>query len=346
MSAPHTNSPPPSYGHAPVMCAEVIAALQPRDGGTYIDGTFGAGGYSRAILDAADCRVWAIDRDPEAVARAGDLIRACDGRLTVVEGRFGDMDRLLSERGVTAVDGVTLDLGVSSMQIDDPERGFSFRFDGPLDMRQEKSGPSAADLVNDTDESVLADIIYRYGEERQARRIARAIVAARAEARIERTGQLADIVRAVYRRGPSASKGAKIDPATRTFQAIRIEVNGELDELERGLAAAEMILAPGGRLAVVSFHSLEDRIVKDFMRTRSGTRPAQSRHLPAPADAGPSATFALVGRSAQKPTEEETRRNPRARSARLRVAERTAVGRTADRTAISSRPDAGAGKGR
>ena len=308
------------YGHEPVMLAEVIAALQPRDGGTYIDGTFGAGGYTTAILDAADCRVWAIDRDPTAVQRAADLVRRYDGRLTVIEGRFGDMDALMAAHGVGPVDGVALDLGVSSMQIDDPDRGFSFRFDGPLDMRQEMAGPSAADLVNGAEEGVLADIIFKYGEERQARRIAHAIVYARAEGPIATTAQLAEIVRGAYR----GARESKIDPATRTFQAIRIEVNRELDELERGLAAAEIVLAPGGRLAVVSFHSLEDRIVKDFLRERSGRTPAASRHLPADPRASIPATFALPKGSAEKPTDAETRRNPRARSARLRVAERTA----------------------
>ncbi len=308
-----------AYSHDPVMVAEVVAALQPRDGGLYVDGTFGAGGYSRAILDAADCRVWAIDRDPDAVRDAAELLTRYAGRLTVVEGRFGDMDRLLAERGVGPVDGIALDLGVSSMQIDDPERGFSFRADGPLDMRQERAGRSAADVVNEAPESVLADIIYNYGEERQARRIARAIVAARTNGPIDRTGRLAEIVRAAYR-GPAP----KIDPATRTFQAIRIEVNGELDEIERGLAAAEILLAPGGRLAVVSFHSLEDRAVKEFLRTASGEVPAASRHIP---DTGRRATprFRLVKRGAVKPGAEETARNPRARSARLRIAERTAA---------------------
>jgi 16S rRNA (cytosine1402-N4)-methyltransferase len=308
-----------AYSHDPVMVAEVVAALQPRDGGLYVDGTFGAGGYSRAILDAADCRVWAIDRDPDAVRDAADLLTRYAGRLTVIEGRFGDMDRLLSERGIGPVDGIALDLGVSSMQINDPERGFSFRTDGPLDMRQERAGRSAADVVNEAAESVLADIIYKYGEERQARRIARAIVAARADERIARTGRLAEIVRAAYR-GPAS----KIDPATRTFQAVRIEVNGELDEIDRGLAAAEILLAPGGRLAVVSFHSLEDRAVKEFLRAASGEVPAASRHMP---DAGRRAEprFRLVKRGTVKPGADETARNPRARSARLRIAERTAA---------------------
>lgn len=314
-------SPAPAFGHEPVMIDEVLAALQPRDGGRYVDGTFGAGGYTAAILEAADCRVWAIDRDPDAVANAAALVDKYAGRLTVIEGRFGDMADILARQGIDTVDGIALDLGVSSMQIDDPARGFSFRSDGPLDMRQGKDGLSATDLVNDADESVLADIIFKYGEERQARRIARAIVRARADAPITRTGQLADIVRNTYRGGRSS----KTDPATRTFQAIRIQVNEELDELERGLQAAEIILAPGGRLAVVSFHSLEDRIVKEFLRTHSGDVPTVSRHLPAATISTAEPLFKLVRRGAQKPTDAETRRNPRARSAKLRIAERTST---------------------
>lgn len=313
--------PRQGFGHEPVMIDEVLAALQPHDGGRYVDGTFGAGGYTSAILEAADCRVWAIDRDPDAVSGAADLIEKYAGRLTVIEGRFGDMAEILSREGVAAVDGVALDLGVSSMQIDDPERGFSFRHDGPLDMRQGKDGLSASDLVNEADENILADIIFKYGEERQARRIARAIVNARVEAPITRTGQLADIVRGTYRGGRSS----KTDPATRTFQAIRIQVNEELDEIERGLNGAEIVLAPGGRLAVVSFHSLEDRIVKEFMRTHSGDVPTVSRHMPAAAPTGSAPCFKLVRRGAQKPGDAETKRNPRSRSARLRVAERTSA---------------------
>ena len=247
--------------HDPVLIDEVIGSLQPRAGGQYVDGTFGAGGYSRAILEAADCKVWAIDRDPDVILHAAEIVTEFEGRLTVIEGRFGDMRALLADHGVGAVDGITLDLGVSSMQLDHGERGFSFRFDGPLDMRQSRDGRSAADIVNETDESVLADIIFKYGEERQARRIARAIVAARSGVSLTRTAQLADIIRSVYRGGSKS----KTDPATRTFQAIRIETNDELGELERGLAASEILLAPGGRLAVVSFHSLEDRIVKQFL---------------------------------------------------------------------------------
>jgi len=311
----------PAFGHEPVMINEVLAALQPRDGGRYVDGTFGAGGYTSAILDAADCRVWAIDRDPGAVAGAAELVEKYAGRLTVIEGRFGNMAEILSRQGIEAVDGIALDLGVSSMQIDDPERGFSFRNDGPLDMRQGKDGLSASDLVNEADEGVLADIIFKYGEERQARRIARAIVNVRAETPITRTGQLADIVRNTYRGGRSS----KTDPATKTFQAIRIQVNEELDEIERGLRGAEIVLAPGGRLAVVSFHSLEDRIVKEFLRIHSGEVPTVSRHMPAAAQIGPTPRFTLVRRGTQKPTDAETKRNPRSRSARLRVAERTSA---------------------
>lgn len=307
----------PAFGHEPVMIDEVIAALQPRDGGHYVDGTFGAGGYTTAILEAADCRVWAIDRDPDAVASAATLLDRYASRLTVIEGRFGTMTELLAGNGIDAVDGIALDLGVSSMQIDDPARGFSFRNDGPLDMRQGKDGLTASDLVNEADESVLADIIFNYGEERQARRIARAIVNARADAPITRTSQLAGIVRNTYR-GHS-----KTDPATRTFQAIRIQVNEELGELERGLESAEILLAPGGRLAVVSFHSLEDRIVKEFLRAHSGELPTVSRHLPAAVAPDIEPCFKLIRRGAQKPSNTETRRNPRSRSARLRVAERT-----------------------
>lgn len=319
MDAP-TNSTP-ANGHVPVMIDEVLVALQPRDGGRYVDGTLGAGGYTSKILDAADCRVWAIDRDADAIAGASELVEKYAGRLKVIEGRFGDMAEILSSVGIEAVDGIALDLGVSSMQIDDPKRGFSFRHDGPLDMRQGKDGLSASDFVNEADEGVLADIIFNYGEERQARRIARAIVNARTNTPITRTSQLADIIRNNYRGGRSS----KTDPATKTFQAIRIQVNEELDEVKRGLRGAEIMLAPGGRLAVVSFHSLEDRIVKDFLRTHSGEIPTVSRHLPAATPAGPEARFSLVRRGAQKPTVEETKVNPRSRSARLRIAERTSA---------------------
>lgn len=301
--------------HIPVMLEEVVAALAPAPGCVIVDGTFGAGGYSRALL-AAGATVYGIDRDPDAVANGRELAKSYDGRLTVLAGRFGDMAELLAAEGVTLVDGVTLDLGVSSMQLDQAERGFSFLRDGPLDMRMEQAGPSAADLVNHGDEADLADIIWRYGEERFSRRVARAIVAARKEAEIVRTGQLADIVRGVV---PKSKDG--IDPATRTFQALRIQVNDELGEVRRGLAGAEQLLKPQGRLAVVSFHSLEDREVKAFLKERSGKSARPSRHLPMQ-DQGPGATFTDAGKAVAA-SSEESARNPRARSAKLRAAVRT-----------------------
>ncbi len=320
MTLPRNVSPAAAAGHTPVMLQQVLAALAPRDGAIFVDATFGAGGYSRALLDAADCVVWAIDRDPDAVERGEVLAEQYGGRLTLVAGRLGDADTLLGDRGVTTVDGVAFDLGVSSMQIDQAERGFSFRFDGPLDMRMEKAGPSAADAVNTMERDALADIIHRYGEERRARRIARAIVTARAEAPITRTLQLAEIIR---RACPRARRDA-IDPATRTFQALRIHVNDELGELARGLSAAETLMCPGGRLAVVSFHSLEDRAVKTFLQARSGQRPRGSRHMPEAA-AGYAPSFTLLSRGAARPDDAEIAGNPRARSARLRTAERTAA---------------------
>ncbi|WP_299440795.1 16S rRNA (cytosine(1402)-N(4))-methyltransferase RsmH [uncultured Rhodospira sp.] len=318
-----TTAKPP---HIPVMAAQVVAALALRDGGVYVDGTFGAGGYSRAILAAAPgCVVWAIDRDP-TVTRFADAVAAeHPHRFTLVQGRFGAVDALLSARGVASVDGVALDLGVSSLQIDDPARGFSFQHDGPLDMRMGCDGPSAADVVNTEDEETLADLIRTLGEERHARRVARAIVTARAEAPLTRTARLAEVVRAAIPGAGRQQAREGIDPATRTFQALRLHVNDEAGELTAGLAAAERLLAPGGRLVVVSFHSLEDRAVKEFMRERTGDRPNPSRHLPAAAnDPGtPAPTFRAVGRRALRPDEAEVAANPRARSARLRVAERT-----------------------
>jgi len=322
-------SPRPG-GHTPVMLREVMAVLAPRDGGIYLDGTFGAGGYSFALLEAAACRVWAIDRDPLAVA-AGEAASARFGdRLTMLAGCFGEMDRLVGEAGGKALDGIALDLGVSSMQIDDPERGFSFQADGPLDMRMSASRGndeaargevSAAQAVNTLSEAELADIIRRFGEERRARQVARAIVKARKDGPIKRTAQLAEIVRRVVKRSPDG-----IDPATRTFQALRIYVNDELGELNRGLRAAERLLAPGGRLAVVSFHSLEDRTVKSFLMERSGRAGGGSRHQPdrlLKEAAGPAPTFELMHRGAQRPGQAECSQNPRARSARLRAARRT-----------------------
>ncbi len=309
-----------SERHIPVMVREVVDALQPRDGGRYVDGTFGAGGYTTAMLDRADCRVVAIDRDPDAIAAGRVLAARYAPRLRLVEGRFGDMAELLSAEGVDAVDGVALDLGVSSMQLDQADRGFSFRASGPLDMRMEKSGPSAADIVNEAGEADLADIIWRYGEERRSRRVARGIVEARKTKRIETTGELAEIVRRAV--GPKGRDES--DPATRTFQALRIAVNDELGELERGLVAAEQVLAPGGRLAVVSFHSLEDRAVKDFVRARAGRTPGPSRHLPPRAGADVVALRDLSRRPVL-PSAAEVAANPRARSARLRVAEKIAA---------------------
>ena len=303
--------------HTPVMVNEVLAALSPKDGGIYIDGTFGAGGYSRAILEAAQCIVYGIDRDPDVKTQASDLEQQFAGRLSVLTGRFSEMNRLLSHQGVTAVSGVALDLGVSSMQLDQAERGFSFRTDGPLDMRMEKTGPSAADVVNGTPEEDLANIIYKYGEERASRRITRAIVEARQETPFTRTLQLADLIRSVM---PRARDG--INPATRTFQALRIYVNDELGEIDRGLCSAEDILEPGGNLAVVSFHSLEDRKVKEFLRLRSGTSGKTSRHLPELETDTSAPTFRLLRRRATKPTATEVADNPRSRSARFRAAER------------------------
>ncbi len=303
--------------HISVMADEVVRGLAPVDGGVYVDGTFGAGGYSAAILRSAKCTVWGIDRDPLAQTFAEKLSQSYPGKITVLSGCFGDMEALLDAAGVVKVDGVALDIGVSSMQIDNPERGFSFRGDGPLDMRMGSDGQTAADVVNKFGEEELANIIYNYGEERASRRIAQAIVELRRTKEISRTGQLASLIRSVV----SKSKDG-IDPATRTFQALRIYVNDELGELDRGLVAAERLLAPRGKLAVVSFHSLEDRKVKMFLRDRTGDAPRPSRHLP---DTGVVSvpTFKVTKRSGFKASDAEVKMNPRSRSARLRVAERT-----------------------
>jgi 16S rRNA (cytosine1402-N4)-methyltransferase len=307
-----------AVGHVPVLLDAVVDALAPRDDAVYVDGTFGAGGYSEALLARARCRVFGIDRDPEAVQRGRDLAERHGGRLRVLEGRFGDMLRLLAPETTDPIAGIALDLGVSSIQLDTAERGFSFRSDGPLDMRMGVAGQSAADLVAALSEPQLADLIRAFGEERYARRVARAIAAARQRQPIRRTIELAEIVRAAI---PRSEPGQ--DPATRTFQALRIAVNDELGELDRGLVAAERLLTTGGRLAVVSFHSLEDRRVKEFLRRRSEEAPRASRHQPIRAGA-PAASFTLLSRRAGKPSVAEIAHNPRARAARLRAAERTA----------------------
>ncbi len=310
--------------HIPVLLHEVMAGLAPRAGGLYVDGTFGAGGYSQSLLEALPTtQVLAIDRDPAAAPRADQLAARFPNRLTFMAGRFGDMAHLLAGYGGDdgKVDGITLDVGVSSMQIDDAHRGFSFRFDGPLDMRMEQNGPSAADLVNSLPEEELANLIYRYGEERLSRRIAKVIEEERRTlGPITTTGRLASLVRRVVKaaRGP-AKEG--LDPATRTFQALRIAVNDEIGELERGLLAAEGLLKPEGRLAVVTFHSLEDRVVKTFLHQRADSASA-SRRLPGePVPTAPS--FRLLGRKAIIASDAEVRLNPRARSAHLRIAIRT-----------------------
>jgi len=303
--------------HISVLGREAVEMLKPREGGIYVDATFGAGGYSRAILDIAGTRIIGIDRDRSAITGGFDLVDGSDGRLTLVEDRFSNLADVCAAQGATAVDGVVMDVGVSSMQLDQAERGFSFRLGGPLDMRMGQHGPTAADVVARASEADLANIIYIFGEERYSRAVARAIVAARKEAPITTTKQLADIVGKVVR-----SKPNEIHPATRTFQGLRIFVNAELDELHLALAAAERVLKPGGRLVVVSFHSLEDRIVKDFLNAR-GKSGGGSRHLPEMAQAAPS--FQILTKRPVTPSEAEVASNPRARSAKLRAAERTAA---------------------
>ncbi len=305
--------------HTPVLIGEVVDALAIATGETHVDGTFGAGGYTRAMLGAGAGRVIAFDRDPDAIAAGASLVPnalAGEGQLTLIEDRFSQMDRVLADRGIAPVDGIALDIGVSSMQIDQAERGFSFQADGPLDMRMSKSGTTAAEFLNEAEEADIAHVLKTYGEEPRARSVARAIVAARP---LSRTSELA----AVVRRAAGFRPGQKSDPATRTFQAIRIHLNAELDELEQGLAAAERSLKAGGRLAVVTFHSLEDRIVKRFFRERSGGTPSGSRHRPELVDPE-EPSFARVAKPVS-PSERELAANPRARSARLRSAVRTAA---------------------
>ena len=306
---------PAGTRHIPVLGRQAVGMLQPRAGGIYVDATFGAGGYSRIILDTAGTRVIGIDRDLSAVTAGLDLVDRSDGRLTLVEDRFSNLAEICAAQGVDAVDGVVMDVGVSSMQLDEAERGFSFRLDGPLDMRMGHAGPTAADVIAKASEADLANIIYIFGEERHSRAVARAIIAARRQAPITTTRALADIVAKVVR-----SKPGEIHPATRTFQGLRIFVNEELDELHLALSAAERVLKPGGRLAAVSFHSLEDRIVKNFLveRARAG---GGSRHLPVMAQAAPS--FHILTKRPVTPDEDEVAANPRARSAKLRAAERS-----------------------
>lgn len=303
--------------HISVLGPEAVEMLSPREGGVYVDATFGAGGYSRLLLAVAGTRVIGIDRDRTAIAGGAALVGEAAGRLTLVEGRFSQLAEICAAQGCDAVDGIVMDVGVSSMQLDEAGRGFSFRSDGPLDMRMGSDGPTAADVVARGSERDLADVIYIFGEERHSRAVARAIVAARKDQPITTTRQLADIVARVVR-----SKPGDIHPATRTFQALRILVNEELDELQLALSAAERVLKPGGRLAVVSFHSLEDRIVKTFLTERSKTG-GGSRHLPEVAQTAPS--FHLLTRRPLTPGDAEISANPRARSAKLRAAERTAA---------------------
>jgi 16S rRNA (cytosine1402-N4)-methyltransferase len=303
--------------HNPVLVVEVVEALSPKADAVYLDATFGRGGYSRAILDAAPCEVIAIDRDPDAIAAGQPLCQEYGHRLTLLEGRFSQINTLLASINVPYVDGVVFDFGVSSPQLDDADRGFSFRFDGPLDMRMEKSGADASDFINTASEKEIADILWQFGEERASRRIARAIIEARKETKITTTFQLAKIIRAVMPR----PKPGQIDPATRSFQAIRIHINNELEEIRAALPAAMACLKPGGKLAIVAFHSLEDRLVKTFIMNEAGRAPRPSRHLPDQVEHPP--RLKMITRKPIIPSDDEMHRNPRSRSARLRVAERT-----------------------
>ncbi len=306
--------------HTPVMLREVLESLSPQMGKTYVDGTFGAGGYSRAILNQANCAVYGIDRDPDAV-KIGKKLAQENPRFHILQGNFSDMDKLLESQSITHVDGIVLDLGVSSMQLDQAERGFSFQKEGPLDMRMEQQGETAAHLLNTLSEKEIAHIIWYYGDEPKSRSIARAIVNHRQKALFKNTLDLTQIIHSICKRHP----GQKIDPATKTFQAIRIYINKEIESLEQGLIAAERLLKEGGHLVVVSFHSLEDRPVKAFLQLRSGKNPGTSRHQLSVKQEEKSPTFQLIEKKALAPTDEEIRSNPRARSAKLRWAIRTAA---------------------
>jgi 16S rRNA (cytosine1402-N4)-methyltransferase len=310
-----TQDTPPSSPHIPVLLSPILDAISPVRG-RWLDGTFGAGGYTRALLDAGAACVYAIDRDPEVFERAKAWAGSYGERLVLIPGTFGQLDVLAQEYGAVPLDGVVLDIGVSSMQIDQAERGFSFMQDGPLDMRMSQSGMTAADVVNSADEAVLADILYLYGEERASRRIARRIIEARKQAPFKTTKQLTEVVEAALPR----PKPGQIHPATRTFQALRIVVNDELGELVRALSAAEAVLSKGGILAVVTFHSLEDRIVKRFIQARS-EQAKVNRYAPAPAETLPQ--FEKITKKAIGATDAECMANPRARSAKLRLARRT-----------------------
>jgi 16S rRNA (cytosine1402-N4)-methyltransferase len=314
------DAPRGTVHHVPVLLSQVLAALAPKVGERFIDGTYGAGGYAGAILDAAaDTRVLGLDRDPAAIAGGRATVPRHEGRLTLIEGRFGEIERIAREQGFVPTDGIVLDIGVSSMQLDDPARGFSFQVDGPLDMRMSATGPTAADVVNTAEEEVIADILFHLGEERSARGIARRIIARRRESPFARTKDLAGLVARVLGRESIAGRHA----ATRTFQALRMYVNDELGELARALLAAERILCPGGRLAVVTFHSLEDRLVKRFLKDRSQPEPRGSRHLPPQVAQARQPSFRFVNQAPVSPTQEEIAANRRARSAKLRAVIRT-----------------------
>ncbi len=307
-----------SYSHISVLKDEVLHYMAPKDGEVYVDGTFGAGGHSRALLEAADCVVYGMDRDPNVKEYVEQIEKDFGDRFIFIHGQFGNIKKLLNDHGVEKVDGILLDIGVSSMQIDNPERGFSFMKDGPLDMRMSENGSDAAALVNDASEEELAGIIFKYGGERKSRHIARAIINARVTTPITRTGQLVDIVKKAV-----GGYNDTINPATRTFQALRIWVNNELGELEEALESSESLLNAGGRLAVITFHSGEDQIVKYFIDERSGKQQSYSRHQPIPVNDNKEASLKKVTRKAVAPSDRELETNVRARSAKLRVAQRT-----------------------